>query len=132
MVSREIKKRVELLRPTKAQILSQIDYYLSNVLVDAYLIQDSARQLRKLISELIKSAKNKISKGNFKVDVINFEIKGKDNRKLILYCPFGIEVHVSEFMFNRIIEKLEKERLKGNSIAVINDSVAGALGDKNG
>jgi len=105
----EVKKRVELLRPTKAQILSQIDYYLSNALVNAYLVQDSARQLRKLISELIKIAKDKKSKGNFKVDAINFEIKGKDTRKLILYCPFGIEVHVGEFMLNRIIEKLREK-----------------------
>jgi hypothetical protein len=101
----EVKKRVELLRPTKAQILNQIDYYLSNVLVDAYLVQDSARQLRKLISELIKIAKSKKTKGNFKVDAINFEVKRGKDRKLILYCPFGIEVHVSEFILNRIIEK---------------------------
>lgn len=102
----EVKKRARLLRPSKAQILTQIDYYLSNVLVDAYLVQDSARQLRKLISDLIRIAENKKIKGNFKVDAVNFEIKRKDTRKLILYCPFGIEVHVSEFMLNRIIEKL--------------------------
>jgi hypothetical protein len=105
MVNKETKKRVDLFRPTKAQILSQIDYYLSNALVNAYLVQDSARQLRKLISELVKVAKNRKIKGNFKVDAINFEIKGRDAKELVLYCPFGIEVHVSEFMFNRIIEK---------------------------
>jgi len=117
MVDRETKKRVDLFRPTKAQILSQIDYYLGNTLVNAYLVQDSARQLRKLISELVKVAKNKkgsvklvagsrnARRGVFKVDAINFEIKGRDAKELVLYCPFGIEVHVSEFMFNRIIEK---------------------------
>jgi hypothetical protein len=78
-------------------------------LVNGYLVQDSVRQLKKLISELIKAVKNGRSEAKqqsvFKVDAINYEIKGKGIRKLILYCPFGIEVHVSEFMLDKIIEK---------------------------
>jgi hypothetical protein len=112
----EVKERTKILRPAKAQILSQIDCYIGNALVGAYLVQDSAKQFKKLISELIKSAKNKRSRGNFKVDAVNFEIKGRDTRRIILCCPFGIEVHVSEFMFNRIMEKLGRKRLVGGAV----------------
>jgi hypothetical protein len=104
MVSEEVKrvkealKRARLFSPTKAGILNQIDYYLSNALVDSYLIQDSIKQLRKLISQL--------ANGEVKMNVIDFEIKkGKTGKEIVLYCPFDIEVHINRFMFKSMVEE---------------------------
>ena len=99
MVDKEIKKREKVTRPSKYEIINQIDYYLRDVAVNAYLIQKSINELKKLIIKLIQKGMG--------LDVVNFKItKRKDgSRTLILYCPFGIKVRVREFIVNKIIEK---------------------------
>jgi len=99
VVDKEIKKREKVTRPSKYEIINQIDYYLRDVAVNAYLIQKSINELKKLIIKLIQKGMG--------LDVVNFKItKRKDgSRTLILYCPFGIKVRVREFIVNKIIEK---------------------------
>jgi hypothetical protein len=99
MVDKEAKKREKLTRPSKYEIINQIDYYLRDASVNAYLIQRSLSELKKLIIKLIQKGMG--------LDVSDFKIaKKKDgSRALILYCPFGIRVRVREFIVNKIIEK---------------------------
>jgi hypothetical protein len=94
----EVKKRARLVRPVKAEILNQIDFHLTDALVNNYLVQDDVKRIRKLISDLV-------NKG-IKLNVIDYKIKkGRDGKKLVLYCPFDIEVVVTKFMFERIVKE---------------------------
>jgi len=99
MIDKETRKREKLTRPSKYEIINQLDYYLRDASVNAYLIQKSLTQLKKLIIELIQKGMG--------LDVTDFKItKKKDgSRTLILYCPFGIRIRLREFIVNRIIEK---------------------------
>jgi hypothetical protein len=98
MVDKEIKKRFELLKPVKAEILNQIDYYIRSALTDTYLARESIKQIENLVTRL--------TNGNVKMDAINFEVrKRKNGKELILYCPFDIEVHINKFMFERMVEE---------------------------
>jgi hypothetical protein len=103
MVDKEVKERAKLLRPSKAQILNQIDYYLRSATTDVYLVQESIKQIRRSITKLIAN--------DTKMNVISFEVrKRKGEKELILYCPFNIEIHINKFMFERMMKEWgEKE-----------------------
>jgi hypothetical protein len=103
MIDKETKEREKITRPSKYEIINQIDYYLRDVAVNAYLIQKSLNELKKLIIKLIQKGMG--------LDVVDFKIlKRKDGgRALILYCPFGVRIRLREFIVNKIIEKWGSE-----------------------